>query len=457
VSSAARRVAAWAADLRPRTILIAGWLVFLLYAYPGYMSSDSIDQLLDSRVGNFNDWHSPTLTEIWRLIGFAIAGPFGMLALQSVLLLCGLYVVFARVVTPRRAALLAGGLLVFPAIMTTMAVIWQDSQMAGFLVAGLAAVTSQRRRVQLAGLGLLVLATAMRPGAAFAVLPIIALAVLVAAAATSGRAALPGWRRVAAVLGIWAAVWLAALGLDAGLRSAATRHGRIELATTDLMGTLRYAPDLDDAAVRELLAGVALRGDNLQPRARAFYAHPSKLMTGDDRLLDPPSSDDVRDAIIAAEYRAVLRYPTAYLTHRWHMVYRLIDPRGSAVNHVVYVGFAGSSRQADAAAHMARHSAVQRGIIAVVKLIARTPLVWPLVYLLAAVVLLPLAVRRRHALATTLLVSGLAYELVMLVVAVDPDYALSHWMVTSTCVAAVLLVLDARARRRAAAAAATPA
>lgn len=445
MTSRARRVAAWAAELRPRTILIAGWVVFLLYAYPGYMSSDSIDQLLDSRVGTFNDWHSPTMTEIWRLIGFAIAGPFGMLALQSVLLLCGLYVLLARVVTPRRAALVACGLLVFPPIMTTMAAIWRDSQMAGFLVAGLAAVTSRRRRVQLAGLGLLVLATAMRPWAAFAVLPIVA----IAGAASLDRAALPGWRRPAAALGVWAAVWLGALALDAGLRSTATDHQRIELATTDIVGTLRYAPPLDDAAVRTLLAGVPLLGADLQSRARNFYAHPSKLMTGDDRLLDPPSSADVRDAIIAAHYRAALRYPTAYLTHRWHMVYRLIGPRGTT--NVVYTGFAGSSHQADAAAHMARHSAVQYGVIAVVKLIARTPLVWPLVYLLAAVALLPLAVRRRHVLATTLLVSGLACEPIMLVLAVGPDYAFSHWMVTATCIAGVVLWIDSRARRRAAA------
>jgi hypothetical protein len=440
--AAARRVAAWAARLRPRTILIAGWLVFLLYAYPGYMSSDSIDQLLDSRGGAFNDWHSPTMTELWRVVGFVIAGPFGMLALQSLALLVGAYALIARTVAARTAAVLASGLLVFPPVMATMAVIWQDSQMAGFLVAGLAAITSRRRSVQLCGLGLLVLASAMRVSAAFAVLPM-----LVGLALHADRMPRARWRRCAIALVAWAAVWLGAVGLDAGLRSTVTDHARLELATADLVGVLRYAGPIDDAELRELLAGVPLRGTALQ--ARAQYAHPGRAATGPDRIFDPPTDADGRDAIVTAQRRLALAYPGAYLTHRWHTVYRVLGLGHMPAGDLVYTGFAGSSAQADAAIHVARHAAVQRAMIAVVAPVARSPLFSPYVYAVAAIVLLPLAVRRRQIVPAILLASGLGYELTLFVIAARAQPALSHWMITATSLAGVLMTAHAVCARRA--------
>ncbi|HEY0194565.1 MAG TPA: hypothetical protein VGC42_25810, partial [Kofleriaceae bacterium] len=199
------RAIAWLRGLRPRTILILGWLVFVVYAYPGYMTSDGVDQLFDARLGVFNDWSSPTMTEVWRLVGFAVTGPFGMLAVQSWLLLGGAYALLARITRPRGAAVGAAALLIFPPVMVTMAVIWPDSQMAGFLMAGLAAVTARRRGVRLAGVGLLVLAAAMRPGAGLAVLPLVAAGL----AHQAPRAA--RWQRALIGLAAAAAIWLGAL------------------------------------------------------------------------------------------------------------------------------------------------------------------------------------------------------------------------------------------------------
>jgi hypothetical protein len=440
--AAAGHVAAWGTGLRPRTILVAGWLLFLLYAYPGYMSSDSIDQLLDSRVRTFNDWHSPTMTEVWRLIGFAIAGPFGMLALQSLLLLLGTYVLVSRTLRARVAAVVACGLLVLPPVMATMAVIWRDSQMAGFLIAGLAAVTSRRRGLQLCGLGLLVLASAMRESAAFAVLPIL----VIGLAWGSDRSA---WRRYAIAVVAWLVVWLCAVELDVGLRSAATRHMRLELATTDLPGVLRYAGPIDDAEVRELFDGVPLRGIGLQSRARSYYTHPGEIMNGSGRLFDPPANADDRDAIVAVQPRLALAYPGAYLTHRWHVLYRVLALGRMSGWDPIYIGFAGSIGQSEAAVHTARHSAVQRGVNAFVRATSRTPLFWPYVYAIIAIVLLPLAVRRRQLLPAILLTSGLLYELTLLVVAVSAEYALSHWLVTATSLACALMAIESVRTHRA--------
>lgn len=439
MTPALQRLAARARAIAPRTFLILGWLGFLLYAYPGYMSSDSIDQLLDARVGTFNDWHSATMTQVWRVTDFFLAGPFGMLVVQSLLLLLGAYALLARATPPRRAAILAAVLLVLPPVIVPAAVIWQDSQLTGFLVAGLAAVTSARRGRRLAGLGLLVLACAMRPSAALAVLPILALGF------AWGRAT--GWRRRAIALTTWAAVWLAALGFDACVRDQTTDHAALELASYDLLGVLRYAGHVDDARVRAALAGVAIRGDDLQRRGAALYSHPGKLTEGEERLFDPPATAAERDAIIDGAHRLGRAFPGAYLVHRWHVLYRVLGVRRNALGRPLYNGYAGSPTQADEASHLASHSAVQRVAIAAVALFKSTPLFWPYVWLVLAIALIPLAAARRLAVPVILLVSGVVYEASLFVVALEPMFRLSHWLITATSLAGLLVIVDAVDRR----------
>ena len=85
----------------PQRILLAGWLGFLLYAYPGYMLTDVADQLFESRVNEFTDAHAPMMTEVWRTVALVISGPPGMLFLQSLLLLGGTFVLLRRAMTER--------------------------------------------------------------------------------------------------------------------------------------------------------------------------------------------------------------------------------------------------------------------------------------------------------------------------------------------------------------------
>lgn len=48
-------------------ILGVGWALFLVYAYPGYMSADSCSQLNQARgVEPINEWHPPMMSFIWR-------------------------------------------------------------------------------------------------------------------------------------------------------------------------------------------------------------------------------------------------------------------------------------------------------------------------------------------------------------------------------------------------------
>src|ERR1044071_126515 len=85
-----------------RVILLLGWLLFMVYAYPGYMSADSIWQLAQARnIEPMSDWHPPMMALIWRFLDWFIAGPVLMLVLQSALFLVGLYALLARVMSGR--------------------------------------------------------------------------------------------------------------------------------------------------------------------------------------------------------------------------------------------------------------------------------------------------------------------------------------------------------------------
>src|SRR6185295_1522128 len=241
-----RRVRA-AVDRRatPRTLLVAGFLVFLLYAYPGYLTTESANQLVDARTGNFTDWQSPVMSGVWWVVEGVVAGSFGMLALQSALVFAGAYHLIRRVVPARAAALAACCVLLWPPVLAPLAVVWRDGQMAGFLLAGAAAVISPRRPWKLVGLALLLLGCAMRDAAAVAALPVIVLGFAWRDGQRSGS-------RAAIAVVVWAAVALGAGWLDDALTASVTQRPQVALATADIAAMLRFGPTLDDAELQRL-------------------------------------------------------------------------------------------------------------------------------------------------------------------------------------------------------------
>jgi hypothetical protein len=63
---------------------------------------------------------------VWRWVDTLIAGPLGMLCIQSTAMLWGLYKILSRFIAARSAALIAVALLLFPPNLVVMAVIWKD-------------------------------------------------------------------------------------------------------------------------------------------------------------------------------------------------------------------------------------------------------------------------------------------------------------------------------------------
>lgn len=416
----------------PAVILVIGWLLFCVYAYPGYMSTDSVDQLQQARGDALHDWYPPMMAYLWRITDHVIAGPFPMLVIQSTAFLLGAHGILRRFIAPRAAAIAACAILLFPSVLAPMAVIWKDSLMAGFLLAGTACLLASERRWRIVGLGLLVLGSAQRYNAPAATLPLVV--------GLFTWRAVAGWRRYAIAAAAWLAVTALAFGANRALIERKTYAWHNSVALIDLVGTVRHAPPLSDAAVRELLIGVpGIPAADIQRRMRRAYS-PSAwwwLVHGDGRVLDPPETAAARDAVAHAWWAAVRTYPFGYLKHRWMVWKDTLGVPARAPVAAVWDGFTENEWQATAIGQVSTHAPAQRAWLAALKALEATPIYRAWMYLLLACALLPLC--RHQPVAFTVLASGIVNELSLGIAAPSSDYRYSHWMVACTILGAVLV------------------
>ncbi|MGW8327354.1 GtrA family protein [Streptomyces sp. NPDC055897] len=219
--------------------IICGVVVNAVF-HPGYLSADSVDQLMQA-LGNrpVTDWHPPVMALLWRVLIDTTGAISAMAALQTAVLWATLWVL-ARLLwkkTGSRAlslAMLAVGLA--PHILTFTGVVWKDVHMAYALLAVLAVALTARElpagrtktRWALLVLGVLFLAYAVlvRKNGFPAVIPVFMLLVMAVWPA-------PGRRR-----------WLIATGALVAI----TAVGSITVsAATSPVATRQYAQiPLDD-------------------------------------------------------------------------------------------------------------------------------------------------------------------------------------------------------------------
>jgi hypothetical protein len=416
----------------PAAILLAGFAVFVLYAFPGYMSNDSVDQLLDARGRAFSDAHPPIMAAEWSVLDLIVSGPILMLLVQGALFLWGLAALLRRVAGPRGAALLAVAVLLFPPVLTTMAVIWKDSQMAAYLLAGAAVVQSPRRGGRLVGLGLLTLACAFRYNAFAASVPLVGLLF-------EWRPGLAWWKRYAISGAAAALSVVAAFGLN---RALTVHHvDAIDgVALADIAGVLNFGRDRTDTELREILRGLPLRSDTeIQARTRRLFSPRSAMAVfyGEESLFTQVGPQH-HEAVARAWRELVPGDRSAYLAYRLAGFRELLGLSDSDLWFPVWFQFLGYPELRTRVNHNAAWSGFQVVTVAWAGWMAfDTPLFRPYLYALLALGLLVVCCRDRLSLA--LLTSGLLYELSYLPAANTVDFRYSHWLVVCTCAAAVML------------------
>lgn len=424
--------------MAPRTVLLAAFGFFVLYGFPGYMSSDSVLQLTEARTGHFSDGNPPLMAAEWLVLDKIIAGPVLMLFLQGGLMLGGLYYLLRRFLEPSTAAWTAGGIFVFPPVMCVMAVIWKDSQMAAYLVAGTAALIQPRLRTRIIGLALLVAACSIRHNAVAAVFPLIAILFY-------WREGMRWTKRLALVAGVVVVVGIAGFGVTKVL---ASKHVTLTPVFTDITGTIAYTRERSDEDLMRVLAGCPIKDEHLiQAHAQMLTAmhHGWLVMSSEDPFYYPPRDQAQWDALNRAWKELVFDDPGAYLHYHADQFYRLLhydmdDPPGGVWNR-----FLEADIQMDYVSHDASFSWFQErfGIGLLYWLDRHTPLFTPWVYAVLAIIVIFVS---RRALPCALFASGLLYELSFFPVGVEPEYRYSHWMVVATVIGCVIAFIQRRQR-----------
>jgi hypothetical protein len=408
-------------------ILVAAWALAIAYAYPGLMSTDSVVQLLQARHAEpLGDWHPPLMAVMWRTIELLVRGPFGMLVLQTGTFLFGIDMILRRALSPRNAAIVAAVVLLAPPVLSPMAVIWKDCQMAGFLASGIGLVMSPRRGSRVVGCVLLAIATALRYNAIAATLPAVVLLF---------EWGWRGWRRYALAAAVWLAITVAAMTTNKMLVEREDHVWHSSIALSDIVGTIRWAHDWQtDRELEELLAGTPLVvHQDILTRCRWWYNPYNywSMIHGDRRIFDPPSTAEQRDAIASTWLHVVTAHPGAYLAHRWKVFRFLLSSNGG-----VWTGFVEIPGQDTTLGSVSTHSPLQTEWQDANTWLSTTLLFRPRFYLMLALALLCLA---RSRLAAGIVASGVCYELSYFFLAASPDFRYSHWLIVCTLVGLVLV------------------
>jgi hypothetical protein len=260
----------------------------------------------------------------------------------------------------------------------------------------------------------------------------------------------PGKRwlvRHALAAATWLGVTLGAMGINAVLVDQPMHFWYSTLAVYDIAGVINYEDTLGDEQLRRELAGTGLRVEhNIQEHARAIYATRNmlRLVVGKQRMWNLPTSGRVpapepqRDAVGNAWRRMVTEHPAAYLYYRAAFFL--------SVTGVTYGSFGAVPPRLVTYAGMVDRLGIPQTTFAYQEqwsrfyrwLSVETPLFRPWLYIVVAILLLPLCRRNRDIAAV--LASGLVVEASLFFIAPSADYRYSHWTIASTCIASILLV-----------------
>lgn len=401
-----------------------GALVTVAVLYPGFMSIDSAAALSEGRAWSFTDLHPPVLAVIWRYADLVVPGPLGMLIVQLAAFWTGLCLIAERLEvrsdTRRVLFMLAVGFL--PPVFSILGAIWKDVVMAALLVLafGLAGRSSTFWPVVL-------LATATRHNAVFAVFPLIVFH-------------LAERRRLSRALVLGAgATLLVVVTVAAVTRALPVRreHAVQFFVLMDVVGVALRENQLPNVEAcflkREPLTLAA---------AQASYSatHSLTLIQQDAPFRQCFDGGAVR-ALIREWVRSITASPLTYLAHRstvfGHVIGWFQTPSDYLMMQTTFRPewfptlevLPGPSRL---------QMLLDRGLRAIEGLGVFRP--WP--YLALAAACVGWAALRGARLPLFLATSGLLHEVALFVIAPGSDYRYSYWLVVSAVAAAAGLVLS---------------
>jgi hypothetical protein len=410
--------------------------------WPGVPMYDTVAQYRQVLGAEVDDWHPPVMVRLWQLLHHTGSGTGPMLALQVALYALGFALIVTVLVrTGRwRAGLAAAVLAVSPLSLGWQMVVLKDAQMLGALVCAMGIVAHFRlsgRPVLAWAIAIIVIlmtyATLVRANALFATVPL-AVLLLPKPRATLSRAA------------------LIVTGIGLVLAAAPLINHRLLGAEPSNVAKTQALFDLAAIAVATPSPGPFTPAE----RAEIINRHCVKAFFWDP-LGDPGACGPATDRLMAAPAEPlywqlaaeVAAHPLAYAAHRfqhWNSTERWLVPPGR-----LDAGPPDEAEPNDLGLETPLNALVGAWQSAAAAE-AGTPLGWPIVWTLVAVMLLPLAWRRRMepnaGLALALLTSAITLDASFLVISIASDMRYHLWSMTASALALILLSADIRLRSR---------
>jgi hypothetical protein len=459
-------------------ICLAGFILSLVINYPGFMSFDSVQQLLEARSGVYSDLHPPFLAFLWHLTDRIVPGPFGILIVGTALVWCGTYLISLFWFSDAHPILrLAPCLLIlYPPIFGISGVIWADNIMWAFLTLaiGLAgaikpvsAVTGYRCIAKFALASTFLFAAILcRHNAFIAVMPLVALGVV------RGLGADRSPRRLVAGSVIGGLVFAAMLFGATLLNNALTSYSMLPwhgLALFDIAGVIHQLPDADEQKAIYARLPAQVRGsgslenllhtyspDNwetlVQPVHPAFRPEPftqNKIVVEESDL-----SPQDRRALMDLWLETDFHHPLAWLRHRIS-AFKAVTGFGYEVAGLVFMKPNGFP---DWVAAIYGHQSpelnhLQKGVNWVLSHLSEQTFFWrPWCYLVLTVLLIGacLAFRALERIEISLIAaSGLAHEAGFFLLASSAEFRYSHYMIYTSGLALLLFLKTLRNKREA--------
>lgn len=440
--------------------LVLAWSTYLFVSFsPGAMSTDSFYIMQQARDGVFKDDHPPLMAMTWWLLAKLSSGQEVLLALNLFLFWGGAFLVFAAL-SVRSGWLALVGFVLFaiqPAILGILGVIWIDIFMAALLIVtvgalALAAVSEgwSRSGFSLMALVFGFLAIGARHNSAAAVSPLFAVALLLL---------LPSARfsvtRVSCASIIAVPLAILALFLWGQISKHVTErpNNMISLlAMYDIAGTAIHT----GVAIPELSSLQPVSYDDLAllytPRSviplqvgkQVHSANPQPTRGVTIPMRDSFSSEG-KEQLMRNWTSAIVGHPVAYLRHRANVFASLIGlPPWTELWAPLYSAVLPNDMGVKPISE-AEESKIQRYF----RSLSQSSYVFhPFIYLTISILAFPVfiafAIRKGDQvlmLGSALLLSGLAHMVGLFFIAGSGDFRYSHWLVVSTCLGIVIVLV----------------
>ena len=436
------------AHVCPIILFVFGWVLYLVVLFPGFMSVDTVHQLLEARSGRIGDWHSPFMTWLFGVLDQLYPGPAGMLVMQISLMWGGLALFWYTALAPFAPRLGAGllfSMMFYPAILGINGAIWKDILMAGALMVlcgALAGVYTGRltRKVMVAlALVAALLALLARVNAIFCLTPLMGLLVS-SMIRPRGLSGLAGATAAGAVISLALAISSMSIGEKIASRSL---QPMLSIALFDVTGTIVNLPRGErQNRLYSALPSELTEGHVVQDLAQSYSSRDWQTVFYGDRpglnSLGQFQTTHVagfgslnakqHDAILASWREAITNEPGAYLTHRLAAFEHVLAFRETLWQPVMF----DPANYPDAMQKIVRpfsnQTSLQAGLTALFGKISYYPPYKPWLCLVSALTLLIVLLRSPtgRGLEIALLLAVPAHLFGLFLLAPTPDFRYSH-------------------------------